>query len=108
MSKNREILERAFRKTFNDTDDWDIQLRDFEHGGYGWYSAIMLALGMALDYRKFPIEELQEEIEKLKYNIERIFDAYVEDDATEYKEFNRRKKEIFESLDKIKELEDNG
>jgi len=54
----------------------------------------------------FPIEKLEEEIENLRYNIERIFNAYVEEDAIEYKEFNRRKKEIFEALNKITEIKE--
>ncbi len=33
-----EEIEQAFRDYFG--KDWEIELRDFKHGGFGWYDAI--------------------------------------------------------------------
>jgi len=55
----------------------------------------------------FLVEELRKRVNSLRYNIAHILRDYVKENATEYNEFNRCTKEIFEDLKKIKDIEDD-
>jgi len=94
MNKNEELQE--LKDYFFDIFTQDRQT--------SWYYANEIQ-SMGYTKSKFDVKKLEKIIGDLRYNIQCVFNRYIEEDSTEDKEFNRHKKGIIDVLDKIKELE---